>query len=366
MGGGRPPFIVVPIRGILIVVPIRAFPWFLLLPYSLFNPLPCTPLHSPAPHQMYPGEEGKLRFLTEVRRLLGLSETTVINVNFECAAPPAIASAASMPSGGGGGGGVDELCGQVSQLSLKGLGTWDAAVFCATMAASQKAVAAADVTAGGRDAGQQLQRQQQQQQQSQSQQQQLQSVDALAAVDPELLYWTRLGPQPMPSPSRQQSQRAATGDLLSHHLSGPRLLLSPRQTIPTAAMSAGGEEPVGPTSASASASNALLSASIVAATSPQPFSGSGGLHSAPYAAAAAVTPSHPPQGALSPRAQAARPPQRTAAAVAAVEGHSVSVAVAGVGDRLLASSAALPRHALAGSLLRQVQQVWMDILPRCH
>ena len=107
-----------------------------------YSPLtPC--MRPPSAVQMYPGEAGKVRFLSDVRRLLGLSETTVINVNFECSAPPAFEDLS-------GGDGSCTGAGAGAQLSLKGLETWDAAVFCATMAAARKAAetGGADVTGG--------------------------------------------------------------------------------------------------------------------------------------------------------------------------------------------------------------------------
>ena len=110
---------------------------------QLFPTPSLPPSLTPAPScnsavQMYPGEAGKVRFLSDVRRLLGLSETTIINVNFECSAPPAFDDLEGDGPSCSGGAGTSRAAG--SQLSLKGLETWDAAVFCATMAAARKAV----------------------------------------------------------------------------------------------------------------------------------------------------------------------------------------------------------------------------------
>ena len=319
---------------------------------------------------MYPGEDGKQRFLTDVRRLLGLSDTTLINVNFECAAPPALASASDAPSGGDRGADDALSCGQGSQLSLKGLETWDAAVFCATMAAAQKAATPDGTMAVRGGDGQQLQQQRLQQRLQQSQQ--LQSVDAVsAASETELLYWTRLGSTTLPSP--RQQQQATTGALLAHHLSGPRLLLSPRQSMlsprlpmlsprqaipPASMMSAGGADPGGPTapfSASASAS----------VSSPRPCPGDRRHFTND---AAVVIPSQPPS-VLPPLARPVTVSSRLTTSVTRAD------RAAAAPPQSHASMGRIPPLLLRRSdksdrprpLLRQrLAQVWKDILPRCH
>ena len=87
--------------------------------------------------QLFPGEAGKQRFLSEIRAMLGISPETVINVNFECPVPGTASSSNeelqqprspassallqqhSSTQGGGGGG-----TGGGGHLSLRGLETW--------------------------------------------------------------------------------------------------------------------------------------------------------------------------------------------------------------------------------------------------
>ena len=354
---------------------------------------------------MYPGEDGKQRFLTDVRRLLGLSDTALINVNFECAAPPVLASATDAPSGGDRSADDALSCGYGSQLSLKGLEMWDAAVFCATMAAAQKAATADGTTMAVRGGDGQQQQQMLLQQQQQSQQ--LQSVVATsAASETELLYWTRLGSTPLPSP--RQQQQAMTGALLAHHLSGPRLLLSPRQSmlsqrlpvlsprqppmrqpvpsprqppvrqpalsprhpvrqpalslmqpIPMAAIT--GEDPGGPTALPITSTSAPASAFV---SSPQSHPGD-----SRHSSTAEVIPSSPPSVLPPLMRPASSSSQQTAAAA------SASGAVVPDRPAEAPSTERMPPLLLRRSdksdhprpLIRQrLAQVWKDILPRCH
>ncbi|GAX73395.1 hypothetical protein CEUSTIGMA_g848.t1 [Chlamydomonas eustigma] len=96
---------------------------------------------------LQPGEEGKAKFEVDVRRLLGIKDDMSIQVNFECKAPvkpSELSEQMSRPPGGTlkSSGNSSNSSEGGERIKLQGMECWDAAFFCATMAAALKENAA--------------------------------------------------------------------------------------------------------------------------------------------------------------------------------------------------------------------------------